>query len=491
MNHLPPNTPVIVGIGITQQKLSDPTLAKNAGQLMTDALKQAAGDAGNPQLLKNCDCIMVPQGMWSYRDPARLLAQAVGATNAKTLLAKIGVLQQTLLGEAARRIAEKEAEVIVVAGGEARYRQLMADINSIDIDDTAQQEHPDEVLEPQAEMWLAAETNAGLAMPVGFYAIMEIARRYHSGMAAEEHRDYLGQLYSRFADIALNNPYAWKQQVVSAETIRNASAKNKMLAFPYTKLHNTSWNVDQASALIYCSVEKAKSLGIKREKWIFPRASVESNHMISVSQQRNLSRSIGAEIAAQRSLELAKLSVSDLDYLDLYSCFPIAVQCYADALNVPADKDYTFTGGMPFAGGPLNNYVLQSTCRLVELLREKPGSHGLVSSVSGLLTKQGFGIFSTLPPDNGFQMDDVSDAVAKSNPPVNVVNSYSGEATIAGYTVLYQKESPWRMVAVCDVDDHTRTVAISEDKKTKDTAMRDELCGQKIVINNNVLTLAD
>jgi acetyl-CoA C-acetyltransferase len=486
---LPANTPVIVGIGLCNQKMADASEAQEAIALMVSALRRAALDAGSETLLTDCDAILVPQGMWAYSDPARLIARRVGATRAQTVFAKLGILQQTLLGEASRRIAEREADVIIVAGGEARYRQLMAQINDIEIEDTAQSETPDQVMEPSEEMWLEAESNAGLAMPVGFYALMESARRYARGQDMASHRDDLAKLYSRFADIAIDNPHAWKRQAMPAENIRNPSTKNKMLAFPYTKLHNTSWNVDQASALIFCSAEKAAALGIPREKWIFPRASTQSNHMLCVSARRDLSRSVGALIAGQRVLELAGLDISEIDYIDLYSCFPIAVQCYADALGVTADRDYTFSGGMPFAGGPLNNYVLQTTCLLVELLRSHPGRHGLVSSVSGMLTKQGFGIFSSLPSTNGFVFEDVTQAVAELNQPLEVDADYCGEAVIAACTVLFQEDTPWRLVAICDTANKTRTVAMSEDAGLMANAMIEEYCGRNVSVANGRLSM--
>lgn len=488
---IPPETPVLVGAGVAAQKCQDPTTAKEAVALMGDAARRAASDAGSGQLLADCDLILSPQGMWAYTDPARLVANAVGATRARTLYAKIGILQQTLLGEASRRIATGEAEVVMVTGGEARYRQLMADINGVEISETAQEAAPDETLEPTAEMWLDAETRAGLGMPVGFYALMEVARRHARGIGVEDHRDQLARLYSRFATIAAGNPDAWKREPVAAASIRNPSAKNRMLAFPYTKLHNTSWNVDQAAALIFCAAGKADALGIPRERWIFPRASVESNHMLSVSQRRDPGRSVGAEMAAQRVLELAGLRASELDFIDLYSCFPIAVQIYADALGLSDAQERTFTGGMPFAGGPLNNYVLQATCRLVELLRSQPGSHGLVSSVSGLLTKQGFGIFSTEPSTQGFVMADVSDAVAEADAPLTVLDDYTGAGVITTYTVLYQGDAPWRLIALCDVAGGRRAIAACEDLALMQRAMQEELCGAPVAIAGGLFTLAD
>lgn len=485
-----PETPVLVGVGVVEQRLADPLQASEAAALMSEAARRAAHDAGSKQLLSDCDIIMTPQGMWGYSDPARLVADAVGAARAHTVYAKFGILQQSLFREACRRIAEGQAEVVMVTGGEARYRQLQAEIKGVEIADTVQTAAPDEVLEPAEEMWLESETQAGLGMPVGFYALMETARRHAMGIDVETHRDQLAALYSRFADIALANPHAWKRQPVAAATIRNASEKNRMLAFPYTKLHNTSWNVDQAAALIFCSAAKAEALGVPRSQWVFPLASVESNHMVSVSQHQDLARSIGAEIAAQRVLALAGIGVAQLDYIDLYSCFPVAVELFADALGLGDIQDRTFTGGMPFAGGPLNNYVLQATCRLVELLREKPGSHGLVSSVSGLLTKQGFGIFSRQAPTPGFAWEDVTEEVARKNPPREVLDHYAGAAHIAAYTVLFQEDAPWRLVAVCDVAESKRAVAYATDPALMRRAMTEELCGLAVTIRDGQLQLA-
>lgn len=497
MTELPPSTPIIVGVGVKNQKHSDPTLASTAIELMTSAVKAAAEDAGNNKLLEECDTILVTKGIWDYSDPGRLIAREVGAERTTTVLTDFGILQTTLLAEAAKRIANKEAEVVIVTGGEARYRHLMGQINGVELEDTVQENDvPDEFLQPQAEMWLDAESNAGLAMPVGFYAILEMAQMHASGRGIEEHRDYLGNLYSRFSEIAMDNPHAWNKGVMKAEEIRNPAGKNTMLAFPYTKKHNTSMNVDQSSALIFCSVEKAEALNIPRSQWVFPRAIVESNHMNAVSQSRDLSRSIGADVAAKRLLEAVGMSAAEVDFLDLYSCFPIAVQSYANALHVSPDQEYSYTGAMPFAGGPMNNYVFQSTCRLVELLRvnsdTKPESHGLISAVSGMLTKQGFGILSTLPPEagTGFIFDDVTEQVAKENAPLEVLESFVGEATIASYTVLYEGGAPWRLVAICDTPNQQRVIAVNEDKDVMERAMAEDLCEKPVSVNGNQLSLS-
>jgi acetyl-CoA C-acetyltransferase len=304
MDDIPANTPVLVGIGIIGQKLEDWRQAREPVDLMIDAATAAVGDAGAPQLAGEIERIFVPRGLWHYPDPARLVAEALGADSATSVLVEIGVLQQTALGEACRLIAEGEHEVTLVVGGEARYRHLRAQIAGEEAPERTQEGEPDITLAlpkgVSAELYLEAELNAGLSyMPVNYYAIMESAFRASRGWSVEEHRDYMAGLYSRFSDIAADNPHAWKPGHVDASTIRDPGPKNPMLAFPYTKLHNTSWNVDQASALLFCSAAKAAALGIPREQWVFPLASAECNQVLSVAQRRELHRTPGVAAAAR------------------------------------------------------------------------------------------------------------------------------------------------------------------------------------------------
>src|SRR5215207_4299350 len=104
----------------------------------------------------------------------------------------------------------------------------------------------------------------------------------------------MAAIYSRFSQIASANPHAWRREPVPPELIRGPSRENPMIAFPYTKLHTSSWNVDQAGALLFCSAGRAASLGIPRSRWIFPLASTESHHMTTLSERADLVRCPGA-----------------------------------------------------------------------------------------------------------------------------------------------------------------------------------------------------
>lgn len=476
-------TPVLVGVASINQREADPASADEAVRLMIRAAEAAAADCGKPELLSSVQRIGVPKGVWSYSDPARLVARAIGA-RATTVLAEIGILQQSLFADACREIQEGRIDAALVVGAEAKYRQLQAEIQGVAVAETEQSDTPDIRLEPEQEIWSEVESAAGLGMPVGFYAIMESALRHALGEDVEAHRDRVAALYQSFSEVAKSNPHAWNRDGMSADAIRNASAKNRMLAFPYTKYHNSQWNVDQAGALLFCSVAKAQALGIPREKWVFPLASTESNYMVNTSQRADLAGSAGARLAGNKALELAGLGVEDLDLLEMYSCFPSAVQIYARELGIDLGRQLTVTGGMTFGGGPLNNFVLQSTCRMAELLREQPGSKGLVTSVSGMLTKQGFGVWSTTPNAAGFGFADMSAEAKSAAPAVELVAAESGSGEVVGCTVLFHGDSPLRAVVVVTLDNGKRTVAFNDEAAVMAEMMSNEYCGRRVAIQS-------
>ncbi len=76
-----------------------------ASELMVLATVAAADDAGRSDLLDAVDRIAVPQGTWSYADPARMVAERIGATAARTHLVELGIPQQSLLNEALAAVA--------------------------------------------------------------------------------------------------------------------------------------------------------------------------------------------------------------------------------------------------------------------------------------------------------------------------------------------------------------------------------------------------
>ncbi len=464
----PGRTPVLVGIGVVMQREDDPLHAMDPLGLMTEAARRAGADAGadagGAGVLAALDRILVPRGRWSHNNPGRAIGAAIGAPGVHSVMATVGVLQQTLFGAACDAIAAGEIGSALVVGGDAGYRLLRARITSTELPKLSDGDGgPDQLLAPKEELRHPAEVRAGLRMPVGLYAMLESAYRARQGLSVAAHRDCMAGLYARLSEVAAGNPEAWIRKPYDAATIRDASDRNPMQAFPYTKLLCSSWNVDQAAALLFCSAAQARAMGVPRERWVYPWSSTESNHMVPVSARADLAACPGAAIAGRMAMEPFGVGPGELDLVDLYSCFPVAIETYAAALGLDLARDLTVTGGMSYGGGPYNNYVLQSTARMGRLLRNRTGRKGLVSSVSGVLTKQGFGLLSSAAPPGGFRSADVTEAVAREAAEKRVVADFRGPACVAGFTVLHDRDRPPLAIVVADLEDGTRALATSED----------------------------
>jgi acetyl-CoA C-acetyltransferase len=107
------------------------------------------------------------------------------------------------------------------------------------------------------------------------------------------------------------------------------------------------------------------------------------------------------QAALSLALDAAGRKSSEIDVFDLYSCFPCAVTCAARAMGIDPVGDkrpMTVTGGLPFFGGPGNNYPLHAIASMVETLRRAPGKHGLVLANGGWMTKEAAGVYATTRP---------------------------------------------------------------------------------------------
>ena len=476
---------MLVGIGTASRREQDFERALEPMDLMHEAVRAAGADSGSPSVLRDLQYIAVPRGRWTYSNPAGEIARVHGAKEATTVLSSVGVLQQTLIGEACARIARGEAHTTLVTGADAGYRLLRAQIAGHKAPERAQDDLPDIYLAPKDELRHAVELRAGLTMPVGLYAIMESAFRSAKGWTIAHHRQHLAELGAGFSRIAAANPHAWQRETVDVAFVRDASDRNPMQAFPYTRAHCSTWNVDQAGALLFCSAARAEQLGIARARWIYPLASTESNHMVAVSARAELAACPGARIAGRAALEAAGLQAQDIELVDLYSCFPLAVQTYADSLGLSKERALTVTGGMPFAGGPYNNYVLQATCRAAELMRRGDGRTALISCVSGVLTKQAFGLWSVEPAAQGFVHADVSDAIAREVHALDVLQDFSGAGTVAGYTVLHGRGQVPQGIALVDTATGQRAMTTTADATLIARMQEEEFVGRRVLVEHN------
>ena len=213
--------------------------------------------------------------------------------SAKTTVTKIGVLQQNLINTACKDIVDGKINASLIIGGEARYKKIQALKENKVFVETELNTNPDYYVKADHDLQTQDERDELGLMAVGYYAILETAYRAQKKLSIQEHKEKISKLYEVFSKIAKENPDGWLDKSLVASEIIKVSKSNPLQALPYNRFHCTTWNVNQASAMIICSENLANNLDIPLSKRVYPVASSESNHMIAPIQRPHLSKSCG------------------------------------------------------------------------------------------------------------------------------------------------------------------------------------------------------
>ena len=494
---LDPRTPVLVGAGQTPRDTSGALLSPL--DLLAQAARAAGDDSGTgDRLLREAGSIQVVDSLgWRAIDPAALLATELGASPKETVKSTVGGNSpQMLVNQAALAIQRGDVDVVLIAGVEAMYSRQRARKESRETgwprDDGAPP--PTRMLGDNRAGTNDLELSRGLVMPTQVYPILECALRSARGEGVAEHTARIAELWSRFSHVAATNPHAWTPEPRTAEEIATPTPDNRMIGFPYPKLMNANMQVDQAAALLLCSADAARAAGVGDDMWVFPWAGADAADHWFVSERESLASSPAIAACGRVVFELTGTTVDDIRWIDLYSCFPAAVQLGADALGIDAwdpARAPSLTGGLTFAGGPGNNYVTHAIAMCMTRLREDPGSLGLVTALGWYATKHAIGIYATTPPRGGaFQWRSVQDEVDALPRREAVDVTESTTATIEAYTVMHERDgSPATGTAALLLEDGRRTWATTTDPDVLAAMVTDDLCGRRADVAGPTFTL--
>jgi acetyl-CoA C-acetyltransferase len=479
-------TPILVGVAQLEQRIDDVRDGKEPLDLMIDAVRSAAEDAGCPGLLSQANSVRVIRGIWPYLNPAKAVAEAIDSPQAETVLTQFGGnFVQTAVNASAIDIRDGVHDIVIVTGAECGRSQAKAAKAGVELGWREVPGTPDRWLGDDVDMRHEAEQGLGMGRPIQIYPMFENALRYHLGDSIEEQMIRISELWASFSAVAANNPHAWMREAKTAEQLRTISAENRPVSFPYPKLMNSNNSVDMGAALIMCSTSKARELGIDESLWVYPWAGTDAHDTYFVSNRDNLYSSPAIRLAGRKCLELAGLNATDLDLVDVYSCFPVAVQVAAREIGLDTSKPLTITGGLTFNGGPLNDYVMHSIATAVDRLRAAPGERGLITANGGYLTKHAFGVYSTEPPAVPFQHQDLQSEV-DTMPTREVVKEYTGDATVESYTVMFAGDKPAMGHLTCLTPDGVRTWANCEDPDTLVAMTQEEFCGKPVRVTDRL-----
>ncbi len=475
---LDPRTPVLVGVGQVVQR--EPDVTQDPVAMSVAALRAALSDSGaDADLLSLADAVYaVPSASWTYADQALMVADALGARPDETVQSSPygGDGGQLVVNDAAELVMTGGAQVVLLSGAECGATSSWAQKAGVGLDWPRQDPDvaPSRVIGVDLRPNNEAETAVGLGAPIYTYALMETAVRGRLGRNRAEHAGRVSRLWAGLSDIASRNPYAWSPGPQSADRIASVTPDNRAVSSPYTKLMCANLQVDLAAGLILTSVAAAQAAGVPQDRWVFVHAGASAHDEWFVSERADLSRSPAIAALGAAALGHAGVGIEDVAHVDLYACFPSAVQIGADALGLPADdpaRPLSVTGGLTFAGGPGNNYGTHAIASMVPVLRADPTSRGLCTSLGWYATKHALALYSATPPERAFAH--LRPVVA--HPPKRpVVTAYDGDAVLEAYTVPYLHDgTPEAGILSLLTPDGTRVLVRTTDP-TLVAALQDE-----------------
>jgi acetyl-CoA C-acetyltransferase len=455
-----PRTPVLIGAGQWTWR-GDAAQSPSPLSMIEEASRRAAADAGLVGAdLAKLDALAVigftvdAGGALAklpfprLTNPPASLARRLGADPRYAVYSHMGGNSpQQAINTLAERIARGESAFGLAVGAEflgALMRRLRSGADFEGYGDPPGDDFgPPERIGDGRPGVTPQEAAHGLGFPVNTYPLFENALRARDGRSIAAHQRRLGDLFAPFTEVAAQNPDAWFPMARSAEELVTVTDANRMIGFPYPKYLNAIMEVDQAAGVLIASEEKARELGVPEERWVYLHGCADAHDLWYVTERQDYHSSPAMRMTGERALAMAGKTPGEIDLFDLYSCFPVAVEIGAESLGLALDdpRGFTVTGGLPYAGGPGNNYAMHSLAVMLHHLRARPGAFGMVTANGWFLTKQSVGVYSTTPPAAPFEREAPSKIQAQIDalPHPEIVERPEGRAVVETYTVAHDR----------------------------------------------------
>ena len=466
-----PRTPVLVGIAQSVDRTSEPGQGLSPQEMMAAVSRAAIADSGGHDVEGAIDCVTVVRlfqdsGFGTPFGKQNNLPQAVatriGAQPKRTLYGPVGGNSpQMLVNHFAQAITQGDHDVVLLTGCEPLRTQARALKAGLKLDWAEDSPEPAEQWPEKTTYASGHEIQHGIAMPVNIYPLFENALGAHYGRDPLAHRHAIGELMARFTEVAAKNPYAQLPVARTAEEIITPEGDNRYIGYPYTKYLNANMFVDQAAALLLMSTASADRLGVPAEKRVYLHGNADTHEKILVTERVNYHSSPAVRIGAAHALKQAGVTPADLAHMDIYSCFSSAVEVAADEIGIAQDdpRGLTLTGGLPYFGGPGNNYSMHGIAEVAARCRANPGAWGLVFANGGFLTKHSFGVWSTTP--KAFTRTDPATYQAEIDamPSPAFTEKPEGQGTVETFTVIHNKGVPAFALLIGRLENGTRFLA--------------------------------
>ncbi len=458
MADLDDRMPVLVGCGDITDLDTPATLGRSPYDLIAQASRAAFADTGAPRIAEAIDTVAMLRSFadTSHRfatklggssNPPRSVANRLGLSAGRLIYTwNGGNMPQYLVNSFAEQISRGEMKGALLCGGEALRTQYAVERSDQPVSWAEDPGGQPELIGDPRRGWNDHEDQHNLRAAISMYPLFENAIRGARGRGIDEHMAAMGRLMAGFAKVAAANPLATRREGFTPERLITVDAENRWIGFPYPRYLNSNAFIDQAAAVVMTSVKTARELGVPEDRWVFLHGCADGHDHWYVSDRIDFHSSPAIREASRLALSMAGKRLEDFTFLDLYSCFASAVEIGCQEMGLAEDdpRGLTVTGGLPFFGGPGNNYVTHSISEMLRKVRSRPGSFGLVTANGNYVTKHSFGIYSTTPVKGRWSREapGVLQARLDALPKAPFTQTPSGAARVETYTVMHGRQGP-------------------------------------------------
>ncbi|GLQ20629.1 hypothetical protein ACFFUB_01085 [Algimonas porphyrae] len=441
--------PVIIGAGQDMRPVpTDLTDAATPSDLAGQALRRAFADAGiAPRAIDICYAVRLfadsgpifPNPFGGSSNFPASVCEAAGSSARRHIYDYVGgETPQVFVANAARHFMAGEAEIVAVVGAEAAANVRAAQRAGVTLNWAETRNEPLEDRGPTPPgnqdsfgfggfMITPQAISHRIVTPTLYYALMESARRAALGDSKAAYAERMSAIWQEFSAVAAKNPYAFVNQKVTGADIVRPGPDNPMIASPYTRAMIARDGVNLGAAILITTYGTAKRLGVSDVTFLYGHdQSSEPPPLMRARLDR-----------AEAQTRVLQSVGRDADMYDLYSCFPIVPLEASRILGLNGEtRPRTLTGGLPFFGGPGNNYSLHAIAEAHSRVRGTDKT-AVIYANGGMATKHAAGRYGGQPPD-AVQLDESP----QSDAAVPVHSDADPSGRIAAYTVEYRRGEP-------------------------------------------------
>jgi acetyl-CoA C-acetyltransferase len=490
--------PVIVAAAQVVDRLDENWRRLSPADLAADAVRTTLDSTGVEDLASQVDQLMVmrtfvdsvPDRIKPLLAPfgcsdqfARSVANRCGMQEATAIYATAGGQSpQQYVATACSEIAQGRADVIVLCGAEAiaTMRAHQRSGEALDWSESPEGSSEDHGmgLEDQFVPALAAHK---IVAPIDIYPMMEHKKRVSRGMSRSDYLAYLGDVLTPLADAARVNPITMFDRVPESQEISALSGRNRVVGDPHLKSMVAKDGVNQSAAVVVMQYGKACELGLE-QRAVFLRGFAEATEQ-NLLDRMDWSVSPALRWAYANALSTAGMDVDEIDAFDIYSCFPIAVIEAMEALGLELGegRPISLTGGLPFFGGPGNNYSMHGIASAVSAIQNDQYANVLVGALGGHMSKHAVGVYSRTPGAADPRAHEMRFEGAGNRRAL--ASEFSGSAVIETFMIKQLPEGHWLAVlAINEAGERVIAASLLEPGDLNDLCIDGDPIGAKVLI---------